>query len=198
MDSESFVSRVMALIQKSRRALRLYSSAGATTYPRAESSASELSSLQVAQWREVNGNLLKKLIEAGEAGNTKKTIYQVFALRGEFQTLCRTTESELVQAQKELVASSESGDFIRAATLAHMLITLKSRLQAAQAAHHELDLLIKRSKVVRPAAELTEENATVLSTLELLDEQVIPEPEKESPVRMVAGGGKVIPLKKRR
>lgn len=199
MDSESFVSRVMALIQKSRRALRLYSSAGATTYPRTESNAAELSALQVAQWREVNGNLLKKLIEAGEAGNTKKTIYQVFALRGEFQTICRTTEAELVLAQKELVASSESGDFIRAATLAHMLVTLKARLQAGQAAHHELDLLIKRSKVVRPAAELTEENATVLSTLELLDEQVISEPEKESPVRMVAGGGgKVIPLKKRR
>jgi hypothetical protein len=76
-------------------------------------------------------------------------------------------------------------------------VSLKARLQAGQAAHHELDLLIKRSKVVRPAAELSEENATVLSTLELLDEQVVDEPVKAVPLKVAVGGGKVIPLKRR-
>lgn len=198
MESESFASRVMALIQKSRRALRLYSTAGASSYSRVEGTIGELPSVQVAEWREVNGLLLRKLTEAAEAANTKKIIYDVFALRNEFQTLWRTTEAELVQCQKELIASAESGDFIRAATLATSLVSLKARLQAGQAAHHELDLLIKRSKVVRPAAELTEESATLLSTLELLDEQVIKEPvSKPEPLRAVGGGGKVIPLKRR-
>ena len=198
MESESFVSRVMALIQKSRRALRLYSTAGGSSYNRVEGTIGELPSVQVSEWREINGLLLRKLTEAAEAANTKKIIYDVFALRNEFQTLWRTTESELVQSQKELIASSESGDFIRAATLATSLVSLKARLQAGQAAHHELDLLIKRSKVVRPAAELTEESATVLSTLELLDEQVIKEPvSRPEPLRAVGGGGKVIPLKRR-
>lgn len=197
MESESFVSRVMALIQKSRRALRLYSTAGNGSFTRAEGSVSDLPAVQVAQWREVNGLLLRKLTEAAESANTKKIIYDVFALRSEFQTLWRTTESELVQSQKELIASSESGDFIRAATLATSLVSLKARLQAGQAAHHELDILIKRSKVVRPAAELSEESATVLSTLELLDDQVVDEPQKQAPIRMVAGAGKVIPLKRR-
>ena len=197
MESESFVSRVMALIQKSRRALRLYSTAGNGSFTRTEGSVSDLPAVQVAQWREVNGLLLRKLTEAAESAHTKKIIYDVFALRSEFQTLWRTTEAELVQSQKELIASSESGDFIRAATLATSLVSLKARLQAGQAAHHELDILIKRSKVVRPAAELSEESATVLSTLELLDDQVVQEPEKPVPVRMVAGVGKVIPLKRR-
>ncbi len=197
MESESFVSRVMALIQKSRRALRLYSTAGNGSFTRGEGSVSDLPAVQVAQWREVNGLLLRKLTEAADSANTKKIIYDVFALRSEFQTLWRTTEAELVQSQKELIASSESGDFIRAATLATSLVSLKARLQAGQAAHHELDILIKRSKVVRPAAELSEESATVLSTLELLDDQVVQEPEKPVPVRMVAGAGKVIPLKRR-
>lgn len=197
MESESFVSRVMALIQKSRRALRLYSTAGNGSFTRTEGSVSDLPAVQVAQWREVNGLLLRKLTEAADSANTKKIIYDVFALRSEFQTLWRTTEAELVQSQKELIASSESGDFIRAATLATSLVSLKARLQAGQAAHHELDILIKRSKVVRPAAELSEESATVLSTLELLDDQVVQEPEKPVPVRMVAGVGKVIPLKRR-
>ena len=196
MESESFVSRVMALIQKSRRALRLYSSAGSHGFSR-DGSSGELPAAQVAQWREVNGLLLRKLSEAAEAPNTKKIIYDVFALRSEFQTLWRTSESELVQSQRELIASAESGDFIRAAVLSTSLVSLKARLQAGQAAHHELDLLIKRSKVVRPAAELSEENATVLSTLELLDEQVVDEPVKAVPLKVAVGGGKVIPMKRR-
>lgn len=198
MEAESFVSRVMALIQKSRRALRLYSTAGGSSYTRIEGTLGELPSVQVGEWREINGLLLRKLTEAAEAANTKKIIYDVFALRSEFQTLWRSTEAELVQAQKDLVTCAESGDFIRAATLATSLVSLKARLQAGQAAHHELDLLIKRSKVVRPAAELTEESATVLSTLELLDDQVITEPvSKPEPLRVAVGGGKVIPLKRR-
>ncbi len=196
MESESFVSRVMALIQKSRRALRLYSSAGSNWLSR-EGSSGELPAAQVAQWREVNGLLLRKLSEAAEAPNTKKIIYDVFALRSEFQTLWRSTESELVQSQRELIASAESGDFIRAAVLSTALVSLKARLQAGQAAHHELDLLIKRSKVVRPAAELSEESATVLSTLELLDEHVVTEPVRPAPLKVAVGGGKVIPLKRR-
>ena len=197
MESESFVSRVMALIQKSRRALRLYSTAGSGGFSRGESPAGELPAVQVAQWREINGLLLRKLTEAAEAQNTKKIIYDVFALRNEFQTLWRTTETELVQSQKELIASAESGDFIRAAVLSSSLVGLKARLQAGQAAHHELDLLIKRSKVVRPVSELSEESATVLSTLELLDEQVVEEPIKVAPVKVAVGAGKVIPLKRR-
>jgi hypothetical protein len=140
---------------------------------------------------------LRKLSEAAEAPNTKKIIYDVFALRSEFQTLWRSTESELVQSQRELIASAESGDFIRAAVLSTALVSLKARLQAGQAAHHELDLLIKRSKVVRPAAELSEESATVLSTLELLDEHVVTEPVRPAPLKVAVGGGKVIPLKRR-
>lgn len=198
MQSESFVSRVMALIQKSRRALRLYSSAGSSSISRGEGGAHELAGVQVAEWREVNGLLLRRLTEAAEGASSKKIIYDVFALRNEFQNLWRTTESELVQSQKALIAASESGDFIRAATLASSLVSLKARLQAGQAAHHELDLLIKRSKVVRPAAELSEEGATMLSTLELLDQHAVNDPiTKPEPLRMVAGTAKVIPLKRR-
>lgn len=80
MDSESFVSRVMTLIQKSRRALRLYSTAGGSSYGRVDGAIGELPAVQVAEWREVNGLLLRKLTEAAEAANTKKIIYDVFAL----------------------------------------------------------------------------------------------------------------------
>jgi hypothetical protein len=199
MESESFRSRVMALVQKSRRALRLYNTAGSSSFTKLDSQSPDLSSSQVTEWREVNSLLLRKLTEAADSPNTKKLIYDVFALRSEFQGLWRSSESELVRSQKELILSAEKGDFIRASTLATTLVALKARVQAGQAAHHELDTLIKKSKVVRPVAELSEESATVLSTLEILEDGQDEGTEStfpESP-RIAAGAGKVIPLKRR-
>ncbi len=187
---------------------------------RVEGASPELSAVQVSEWREVNSLLLRKLTSAVESPSTKKVVHDIFAIRNEFQALWRTSESELVIQQRELVAAAERGDFIKASTLANSLVSLKARVQAGQAAHHELDLLIKRSRVVRPAAELSEESATVLSTIELLDEQSVVEPistrsmrggedNRTVPAAMTAtiavaaganagtGAAKVIPLKRR-
>lgn len=194
----------MALIQKSRRALRLYNSAGSTSFVRLEGATAELSGAQVAEWREINSLLLRKLTEAADSPNTKKLIYDVFALRNEFHSLWRSSESELVTSQRELISCAERGDFIKATSLSTVLVSLKARVQAGQAAHHELDMLIKKSRVVRPAAELSEEGATVLSTLELLDEQAIDDileddkAQRNAPqLKLAVGAGKVIPLKRK-
>jgi hypothetical protein len=116
----------------------------------------------------------------------------------------RASESELVLHQRELVTAAERGDFIKASGLAVSLVTLKARVQAGQAVHHELDLLIKRSRVVRPVTELSEEGATVLSTIELLDENSVAlnselevTPMQVPVQKLAVGGGKVIPLKRK-
>lgn len=205
MESESFRSRVVALIQKSRRALRLYSNTTGQAMARVEGASPELSAAQVAEWREVNSLLLRKLTESAESPSTKKLVHDIFALRNEFQAMWRTSESELVTQQRELVSAAERGDFIKASSLSTHLVSLKARVQAGQAAHHELDLLIKRSRVVRPATELSEESATVLSTIELLDEQSVADHSSAGdiarptlmPIKMAVGAGKVIPLKRR-
>lgn len=201
MESESFRSRLLALIQKSRRALRLYNNSGGQSIVRMEGTSAELSAAQVAEWRDINSLLLRKLTETADSPSTKKLVYDIFALRSEFQSLWRTSESELVQQQRDLIASAERGDFIKASGLATSLVSLKARVQAGQAAHHELDLLIKRSRVVRPAAELSEEGATVLSTIELLDEQSVQDapsvPQPYTQPKVAVGAGKVIPLKRR-
>ena len=155
----------------------------------------------MAEWRDINSLLLRKLTETADSPSTKKLVYDIFALRSEFQSLWRGSESELVQQQRDLIACAERGDFIKASGLATSLVSLKARVQAGQAAHHELDLLIKRSRVVRPAAELSEEGATVLSTIELLDEQSVQEvpsvPQPYAQPKIAVGAGKVIPLKRR-
>jgi hypothetical protein len=208
MESETFRTRVMALIQKSRRALRLYSSAGSSGLVKGEGSSIELSAVQVSEWREVNNLLLRKLTEASESPNNKSLVYDIFALRNEFQGLWRASEAEMVTSQRELIDCSERGDFVRATVLATNLVSLKARVQAGQAVHHELDVLIRKSRLVRPDGEVGDESndlGDVRSTIELLDDQVVSDTKVSrisaglefAPRMASGGGGKVIHLKPR-
>jgi len=194
----------MTLIQKSRRALRLYTSAGAGSSVKDETDQHEFATVQVTEWREVNNLLLRKLTEAANSPNTKRLVYDVFALRGEFQALWRASEAELVISQRELIGCAERGDFVKAAALATSLVGLKARVQAGQAAHHELDLLIRKSRVVRPQEGTEGDERSVSATIELLDAQVVHDyaPALElvdlnPPKQVAAGGAKIIPLRRR-
>jgi|688.fasta_scaffold356611_2 hypothetical protein len=201
MESETFKTRVLSLVQKSRRALRLYTAAASTAGIKVEVLSRELSAVQVQEWRNANTVLLTKLGEACDRPNNKELVYEVFALRNEFQALWRSAEAETVTGQRELVAASERGDFIRAASLAVKLSCLKARVQAGQAAHHELDTLIKRTRVSQPLQSHQhgdEEGA--IQTIQLLDSQVVADPEPDffgQEPKLVASGGKVIPLRRR-
>lgn len=201
MESETFKTRVLALVQKSRRALRLYTAAASTPGIKAEVLSGELSAVQVQEWRNANTVLLTKLGEACERPNNKELVYEVFALRNEFQGLWRAAEAELVTGQRELIAASERGDFIRAASLAAKLSCLKARVQAGQAAHHELDTLIKRTRVSQPLqSQQHGDEQAAIQTIQLLDSHVVAEPEPDflaQEPRLAAGGGKVIPLRRR-
>jgi hypothetical protein len=120
----------------------------------------------------------------------------LFALRNRFQEQMRVSEADLVARQKELIGCSQQGDFIRAATLATQLVRLKARMQAEQAAHHELLGLLKRSRGSDAQETLVEERET-RELIELLDENIIDEvsnPTRPQPaVRPLAS---VIPLRR--
>ena len=95
---------------------------------------------------------------------------------------------------RELVTSAERGDFVKSATLCVELSKLKARAQAAQAAHQEIDQVIKRSRLGEPSAEM---DAETRNTIELLAEQVIHEAKMVAavPEQKMA---RVIPLRRAR
>jgi hypothetical protein len=178
MNEETFRSRLLKLVQKSRKALRLYSSM--------ERRKSELADAQVQQWREVNADLLQSLSTVVDAPGNKGLAASVYAIRDRYYHEWRMSESELHRQHKVLISSAEAGDFLKVANLGAELTKQKARVQALQAVHHELQEVISRSHVSLPTIELTDP-----SEVETLP---IRESASESPIQRQA---KVIPLRKR-
>ena len=174
MNDETFRSRLLKLVQKSRKALRLYSSMGKRN--------GELADVQVNEWREVNSELLRNLSTILDSPSNKGLAASVIAIRDRFYHEWRMAEGDMHKKHKELLRHAESGDFLRVVNLGTELASLKARVQALQAAHHEVQEVVHRSHVSQPAIELARQAP-------------LPEPKKESsPIQRNA---KVSPLRQR-
>ncbi|MCB0337179.1 MAG: hypothetical protein KDD62_12765 [Bdellovibrionales bacterium] len=170
---ETFHSRLHLLIQKCRKALRLYTTMGKSDLARQD----EYQELQVLEWRELNQDLLKHLVHAVEHPSPKAMIAGVQSLRDRFYSEWRTVEAELHTNHKGLIAAAENGDFIKAALLSKSLVSQKARMQASQAAHHELQELLQNSKLSFQSMPLEQDEAPVV---EPVMAKVIPLRKKRS------------------
>ncbi|MBX7145618.1 MAG: hypothetical protein K1X79_14295 [Oligoflexia bacterium] len=140
-------------MQKSRKALRLY-----TSVERIGVANAEFRELQAQEWKEVNADLLRQISHALETGSSKALVSDIFTLRDRFYSNWRGAEKEVHQKQRDLIMAAENGDFVKAAILGRELVLLKAREQASQAAHHELHEVLARSKVQAPTIELSSES----------------------------------------
>lgn len=144
MDGETFRSRVINLVARSRKALRLYSNVGKFQ----SDAVSEITERQTREWKHVTADLLKELTSKLEETKTSRELVDaVYGLRDQFNIQWRSVEADLHPKQKELISAAESGDFVRASILSAELVLFKARMQAAHAAHHELEDVLKRSRV---------------------------------------------------
>ena len=187
MENQTFRSRLAKLLQRSRKALRLYSSIGNNN----EGVQAELSDLQIHEWRKVNSDLLKQLSIMLEESNSKILQAAVFALRDQFYRTWRRAEREMKIKQKDLTFCVEKGDFIKSALLGRDLVMLKARFQASQAAHHELQTVISQCKIAKTTIELRPERAVTEELLEPISERL----DDLDPESIPAN---VVPLRRRR
>lgn len=192
MDSSSFRARVVGLVQKSRKALRLYTSMGRLRGV----TGAEFSDIQLAEWREVNATLIKDVTAALEAGNSKKLAADIYILRDKYYQVWREIEASLHVKQKELVALASSSDYVKAAILSRELVQLKAQMQATQAVHHEVQDVIRQSKVRVPTIELVTELAKEYDFDSEFGTEVSDDSESDTHFAAVASGSKVIPLRR--
>ena len=186
MESMPFRSRLVQLMQRSRKALRLYSNVERLP----NDPSSELADVQVNEWRRVNSELLKELGNALEHANQKRIISETFSIRDQFYGEWKMAEADLHRKQRQLLECSENGDFIKASLLAKELVMLKARVQACQAAHHEVQEVLSRSRVAQPATEELPFKPSAPEPLEEAKPEAPAEPREEIRV------AKVIPLRK--
>jgi hypothetical protein len=79
--------------------------------------------------------------------NQKLLAGEVVTVRDRFYHEWRNSEAEVHLKQGELLSAAEKADFIRCAILGRALVVLRAREQAAQAAHHELQELVEKSRI---------------------------------------------------
>ena len=151
MDRETFFQRLSLLVQKSRKAQRLYSNMGRVT-----SESSPYSESQIEEWRSITAKILRQLLEIVDRPKSKTLVQDVAIVCDSFHQTWRSSETELHKAQRELISASERGDFVRAVSLAEQALVLKARVQATHAAYHELSDLLRYSKAPAMPIELTD------------------------------------------
>ncbi|MDC0357356.1 hypothetical protein OAO01_00940 [Oligoflexia bacterium] len=177
MENQTFRSRLASLIQKCRKAIRLYTSMGRMH----TSDSPDYSERQIEIWREVNIELLRELSEVYNVTDARVIVSEVYALRDLFYSRWRKAERELHVKQGELVVCAEKEDFIKSAILSKKLVIIKAQSQASQAAYQELQSLAGKSKASPQTitsnseveAEATDDTANLNSPL-LQQAKVIP------------------------
>lgn len=164
----TFRSRLLKLLQKTRKAVRLYSSIESNSIDVAlrergfDDAGVEYRPLQVEEWRKATQNLLRDLSTALEQPNSRRLTVDIFALRDRFHADWRLAESEMHSLHRDIQLAVETADYIKVAQLGKVLVRLKSRVQASQAAHHEIQDVIDKSKVSEPQA-ITLESSSIVS-----------------------------------
>ncbi len=187
MDGETLKSRLVALLQKSRKAVRLYNnfdrrsfsdggdrnSFGCTpagfsggvrvaglpqvSASQADKELGNYAALQLEQWQGINADLQRQLGQILDRPHTRLLGSETIEIRDRFYGMWRAFEAELRQKQVELGDSVARGDFVRAAVLAKAAVILKAREQAAEAAHHEIQQVVDRFKLCADKSDRPEE-----------------------------------------
>lgn len=187
MENHTFRSRLVLLVQKSRKAVRLYSSMEKNS----ADSGADFRETQAEEWKSVTSELLRELTVLLENPNARRLAGDIYTLRDRFYSDWRLSESDLHVGQRDLINASEHGDFTRASVLSIKLIRLKARVQASQAAYHELNEVVTKSKISDPNTEI----------LPVADSTEIEIPLFDTQPSVIAGHlgstAKVIPLRKK-
>jgi len=146
MDEGTFRSRLVELLKKSRQAVRGYERVERSSHDE----GNRLIATQAEEWKRVNSELLRELSLALNSPSGKRLTSDILSIRERFSLVWRQSESDLLRKQTELLQAARSGEFVKSAILSSELVILKARVQATQAAHHELGDVLRKSHIAEP------------------------------------------------
>ncbi len=141
MEGDTLRSKISQLLQRTRKAVRLYGSVDRS----GSSGQSGLTVQQLEVWQAINSQLQRELIAVLENPNYKILPSNLRSIRDRYFNDWRTAQTEVRSGQKELVTAAERGDFVRTAVLSQKLIQFKAREQACHAVVHELEQVVDKN-----------------------------------------------------
>lgn len=155
MTADTFKSKLSKLINKSRKAIRLYSTVSS---PRSRGKEKPYADIQLEQWRETNEDLLNNLMQIIKNTNMRKAINDILIIRNRYADMVGKLDFKIKHFHKELVSSSVSSDFVKAAKVSGDLVPLKAKYDAVKAVAQELDDLLSYTTIKTPILPGSEDN----------------------------------------
>ena len=149
MEAGTFKSRLIALLQKSRQAARMYSEMmrGQDKF--------DYSDLQIKEWKDVNFELVDELsVLLNDFYDQKNLIAKSLALLERFQIEQVTISTSLQKMKDELSLAVNKEDFPKSAKLSVELISLKAKNQALIAVLNELNKMLEKSNITSPRIKI--------------------------------------------
>lgn len=155
MEAQTFKSRLISLLQRSRQAARMYSEM------RRSNDKLNYADLQIKEWKNINLELVDELsILLDDFYDQKILIAKSFALLERFQIEQVSISTILQKKKDELSLAINKDDFAKSAKLSLELVSLKSRNQALEAVLNELNRMLEKCNITSPKIkkEIKKEN----------------------------------------
>ena len=160
MTTAPFSSRLLALLQRARRAVRMYGSLGRpSSHPE---QGNEERDAQAREWRVTNELLISRITALiGVRPVTAITPRELGGVVHQFEREAIELSTLLAEGNTRLIGFAEAADYIAAARTARELVILQSRSQAIAAVIHELTVLLSPHGNRGISPELGEETGVV-------------------------------------
>ena len=140
MEEQTFKSRLVELLSKSRKAVRLYESVSKSK------KGSAIAEIQASEWLSINSDLVAALSALLDDLIPKNLSAETSTILDQFTDRTHATIEQMHVKKRKLVAVAEEMDFPQSLLLSKELISLKARVQALQAVNSELKTVLKRNK----------------------------------------------------
>ncbi|GEM_PF-3128333 len=175
MEEQTFRSRLVELLSKSRKAVRLYS--GISRSKR----GSALAELQANEWLSINSELVTLLSSMLDDLSVKNLTSEASILLEQFLSRYQITVEEMHSKKRKLIEHAETSDFAQSVVLSRELVAIKARAQALQAVYNEIKATVKRSRPkVEPVTINEDELFTKIETEKPTMAKIIPLRQKIS------------------
>lgn len=169
MSSDTFKTKLAKLIQKSRKAIRIYSAVGRDSVGRPSKPYSDM---QLKAWYNVNEELLIFLQEATTKLHLRQVATETLKYAQKLSGQLLPEQTKFASDSRLLVQFAESGDFVNSAKLSQELIVLKAKIEAKKAVLEELGELLSSANLKMPVTH--QMNQAPQESLRITESKIIP------------------------